>query len=222
MEQPMKSFDNVFITGCDAHTDWQLRWFYNNFRQHNPAAPLWVCDFGMSANARKFADAKANGVIDMTRDSNVGWFKKPGAMLEASKSANGVCWLDTDCHVLSNIEDIFDHTESNKLAMAEDKPWSSRRGEKWHNSGVVAFKGDPPILASWAGAVRRGPRVGDQEVLHEMVKSGMNRIIHITDLPRGYNTLRLDILDNTAPTQIKVMHWTGAKGNEEINRMIND
>jgi hypothetical protein len=29
-------------------------------------------------------------------------------------------------------------------------------------------------------------------------------------------------MDNTAPKDIKIMHWTGAKGNEEIIRQMNE
>ena len=49
----------------------------------------------------------------------------------------------------------------------------------------------------------------------------MKRRIHITDLPRAYNTLRLDLIDNTAPPNIKMMHWTGAKGKEKIREQMN-
>jgi phosphatidylethanolamine-binding protein (PEBP) family uncharacterized protein len=46
-------------------------------------------------------------------------------------------------------------------------------------------------------------------------------MIHISDLPREYNTLRLDLIDNTAPKNIKIMHWTGKKGKDKIRSMMN-
>jgi len=53
-----------------------------------------------------------------------------------------------------------------------------------------------------------------------MLQDPMRRLIHITDLPRSYNTLRLDLQDLTAPKNIKVMHWTGQKGKEQIRSMM--
>lgn len=202
MGLPMK-LSNLFITGCDSNTRWQLEWFKQRFYDCMPTAELYVFDFDTFLKQTK------------------GWFKKPGAMFEAAKMAENVCWLDTDCEIRSDISDIWNYCEPNKLAMVEDKPWSTRRGEKWHNSGVVAFKGSSPtILSEWTQACISNPQVGDQEVLHEIVKDGMRRMVHITDLPRSYNTLRIDLIDKTAPKNIKVMHWTGAKGKIQIKEMI--
>jgi hypothetical protein len=206
-------FSKLFITGCDKNTEWMLPWFIDNFTKNNDC-PLMIFDFGMSPEVAQRVDAvKVKG-------QDVGWFKKPKAMIQATKHATNICWLDTDCHVQANIADIFDYVESNKIAMVEDAPWSKRRGEKWHNSGVVAFHDRPNILDEWATAVAANPQVGDQEVLHSLVKGGMRRMIHITDLPRKYNTLRLDIDDGTAPSDTAVMHWTGHKGKDIIRKMM--
>lgn len=147
---------------------------------------------------------------------SVGWFKKPDAMIAASKVSEKVCWIDTDCHVKGPIDEIFDYIKPNKLTMAVDKPWTSRRESKWHNSGVVAFQGSPPILKKWQAAVATNPRVGDQEVLHEILGDPLSKEIYIEDLPRKYNTLRLDLIDQTAPKDISIMHWTGGKGKKHI------
>ena len=109
--------------------------------------------------------------------------------------------------------------------MVQDQPWTMRRKEKWHNSGVVAFQGTPTILKDWATSTTRAnqvdnPMFGDQDVLHLILREGLKRMIHIVDLPKKYNTLRLDLLDNTAPKNIALMHWTGQKGNDEIRRMM--
>lgn len=204
----------LFITGCDSNTEWMLPWFVENFKQHNPEANLVVFDFGMESSF--YPELRKS----MRGNQDKGWFKKPAAMLKASTLADSVCWLDTDCHVRANIEDIFNYVEPNKLAMVEDTPWSKRRNEKWHNSGVVAFKNVPNILTEWASAVASNPQVGDQEVLHLLVREGMRRLIHITDLPRKYNTLRLDLLDKSEPDEIRIMHWTGKKGKEVIRDMF--
>ena len=204
---------NLFITGCDVSREWQLPWFVDNFKKHNPNAELLVFDFGMKDNPFPAISKKHFS-------SDKGWFKKPSAMMKAALVANKVCWLDTDCEVRSNIEDIFDQTEKNKICMAEDIPWTKRRGGKWYNSGVVVYEGTPTILGRWATEVAYRPEYGDQEVLHSMLDD-MQKFIHIKDLPRKYNTLRIDLIDGSQPKQISVMHWTGQKGNEEIRKQMN-
>lgn len=210
----MTSFNKLFITGCDSKTQWMLPWFMKNFWDNNPKSELIVYDFGMKRPS-------ARNVRNFTGNQDKGWFKKPAAMIDASRLADSVCWLDTDCQIMDNIEDIWDYVEPNKLGMVEDVPWSTRRKEVWHNSGVVAFTRKPIILDEWAAAVSQNPKVGDQEVLHSLVREGFRRDIHITSLPREYNTLRLDFLDNTAPKSPKIIHWTGAKGKEKIRELMN-
>ena len=62
---------------------------------------------------------------------------------------------------------------------------------------------------------------GDQEVLNWMLGGDpLREITHINELPRIYNTLRLDIEDNTAPPNPKIIHWTGPKGKDKIREMM--
>ena len=206
----------LFITGCDSKTEWMLPWFVENFRKHNPDAELMIFDFGMETHHFPEITKSLRGNQDK------GWFKKPAAMISASRLAQKVCWIDTDCHIHGNLDGIWDHIEPNKLCMAIDSPWTQRTGEKWHNSGVVVFEGRPNILDEWATAILTNNQVnGDQEILHLLVRDGMRRMIHITDLPRTYNTLRIDLIDNTAPKIIRIMHWTGAKGKDKIREIMN-
>ena len=196
---------NLFITGCDKNTRWMLPWFEENFYKHNPAANLYVFDF----------------------DKGNGWFQKPQAMVDAIKVADKICWLDTDCEVRADLSDIFNQLDTNKLSMVEDAPWSTRKHERWHNSGVVAFEGSPGILSHWAREANalmedRGSMYGDQDMLHELVREGLSREIHIRTLSKTWNTLRLDLIDGTAPKDIKIMHWTGRKGKEEIRKQMNE
>lgn len=196
---------NLFITGYDKNTNWMLKWFMDNYNKHSKT-PILAYDFD---------DFKTP--VDGAKN----WFKKPFAMLDAADKAEKVCWIDIDCHVKSSPDKIFNFISKNKLAMVEDVPWSKRRGEKWHNSGVVGFQGKPAILQEWAFNVSMSPTVGDQEVLHSMLPDPLKRMTYITDLPREYNTLRIDLMDGTAPKNPIVMHWTGAKGKEVIRGMIN-
>ena len=133
-------------------------------------------NFGVTEDALNVVSSLCAITIDMTGTQERGWFKKPQAMIEASKIADNVCWIDTDCHVLANLQDVFTLTEPNKLAMVEDIPWSKRRQETWHNTGVVAFQGRPTILDVWARAVRDKPNTGDQEVLHSLLRDGLTRL----------------------------------------------
>lgn len=215
-----KLFKRVFITGCDITSEWMLPWFVRNYVKHN-STPLIFVDFGVSEAALSDVSMSCAGTINMSKSPDTGWFKKPAAMIEASKVSEKVCWIDTDCEILGDLSDIFNHVYPNKLSLAEDKPWSARRGEIWHNSGVVAFEGRPPILELWAKTVRTNPLIGDQEVLHNIVREGLNRQIHISTLPSDFNWLRLMLKDGVDSKTKKIMHWTGRAGKQHIREGLN-
>ena len=215
----MKSFDKIFITGCDSKTEWMLGWFIKNYQNHN-RTPLVFVNFGVSEAGLDTVSSSCASVIDLSNQSGQGWFKKPQAMIEASKIARQVCWIDTDCHVLADIGDVFDYVTSNKISMAQDIPWTTRREEFWHSTGVVAFEDCPQILHDWFKAVKSNPVVGDQEVLHSILRQDLKRQIHTNTLPSEYNWLRLMLQDGMDSKNKKVMHWTGAKGKETIRGII--
>lgn len=217
----MKLYDKVFVTGCDNKTEWMLGWFVKNYYKHNKT-PLVFANFGVSEIGMNIVSSSCASIIDLTNTGDRGWFKKPQAMIEASKLANYVCWIDTDCHVLADISDIFNKVEPNKLAMVEDGPWSKRREETWHNTGVVAFQDRPPILNEWAQEVKKYPNVGDQEVLHTILRKDLRRHIHITTIPPEYNWLRLMVKDGQDSKKKKVMHWTGIAGKQHIESIVNE
>ena len=207
MDKTMKS-SNLFITGCNKSHAWMLPWFKENFYKHNPDAELMVFDFDTL-----FTDLQ-------------GWFKKPAVMIHASTMAEKVCWIDTDCEVLGNIEGIFNYVKPNQIAMALDQPWTTRRSNRgnWYNSGVVAYQGVPAVLSEWNRFIvqKLTTEVGDQEVLNWMLDGDtLRELTHIAHLPRIYNTLRLDVIDNTVPANHKIMHWTGKKGKDIIKEKMN-
>jgi hypothetical protein len=147
-----------------------------------------------------------------------GWFLKPAAML--ATPGKQVFWIDTDCQILGNIENMFRYIQPNKLTMAIDRPWLKRRKEEWHNSGVVGFENRPIILHQWAAEVKNNPKVGDQEVLHSMLNP-ITKMTYISELPNEYNWLRLQVEnDGEDSPKKKIMHWTGEKGNERIRGLI--
>lgn len=212
-----KKYDQAFLTGCDEEHAWMIPWFLKNYKKHN-SAPLIFADFGVAELTLKIIRENFHAVIDMTKTKEAGWFKKPRSMLY-SPSVKTV-WIDTDCEIKENIEDLFDMLEPNKLAMVEDKPWSKRRGEVWHNSGVVGFIDKPIILHQWCQQVHDNPTVGDQEVLHSMLNP-ITKIAYIKDLPNEYNVMRIQLdLDGYEGKQ-KIVHWTGPKGKERIRSMMN-
>lgn len=222
----MALFKKMFLTGCDEKNEWMVEWFLGNYRKHNKEVPIAFADFGVSKKFNKWAKKNFDHYIDMTQIVDQGWFKKPKTMITASKDSNMTCWLDTDLQILSNIEDIFNYLESNKLAMVEDKPWTWRRqdsrGLQYFNSGVVAFERCPQILHQWAYNVEHRPQQGDQETLHAMMDSPLTQRVYITELPNEYNWLRLQLeADNQDSKRKKIVHWTGQKGKSKIKELIN-
>ena len=221
MANPMKLYDEAFLTGCDSAHEWMLAWFLKNFKKHC-TKPLIFADFGLSDVGRAIARENAHAIMNLTEVEERGWFKKPLSMLKCP--AKKTVWIDTDCEVLDDIDGIFDLLEPQKLAMVEDKPWSWRRGHLWHNSGVVGFIDKPMILRQWVGATKKWQNkeefkyIGDQEVLDKLL-SPITKISYIRDLPNEWNVLRLQIKDGYVGKK-RIMHWTGEKGKEQIRSML--
>ena len=150
------------------------------------------------------------------------WFLKPEAMWFAP--IEKCVWLDIDLEIRDNIDDIFEHIVPDKLCMVEDKPWTKRRGEVWHNSGVVGFIHKPKVLREWALKTASGKhdQPGDQEVLHTMLNPIM-KVAHIHSIPNMYNVLRIQVEDEYEDEYngpIKMVHWTGPRGKEVIKSQI--
>jgi len=211
-----KLYDKAFVTGCDSNNEWQLPWFFKNYKKHNDT-PLVFADFGVSDI--EAVKPHVHAVIDLTRIEEKGWFKKPKAI--AHCPAQQKVWLDTDCEIRGNIGGIFELLKPNMLNMVEDKPWAKRRGGVQYNSGVVGVIGNPVILNMWAQWIKEGDAVGDQETLTANLNP-ITSIKYINPLPNEYNWLRLQIEnDNEPATDARVVHWTGQKGNDRIRSMMN-
>lgn len=216
----MNFYDKCFVTGCDHNTEWMLPWFIENYKKHNDT-PIVFANFGVTDETKQtiIESEWFDDIVDIPKGKNNGWFLKPLTLKKVKSKF--LVWIDTDCHVLGNIEKIFTYIEPDKIAMVEDKPWSKRRGEVWHNSGVIGIQGKPSILNKWIEGCERGIATGDQEVLHELVRiNPLMRLMHITTLPNIYNWLRIQLLDGEDNSNKLVMHWTGSKGKDEIRRMI--
>jgi hypothetical protein len=48
----------------------------------------------------------------------------------------------------------------------------------------------------------------------------IKKLTYINPLPHAYNTLRIDYIDGIAVKNPKIVHHTGAKGNEVIRSML--
>ena len=216
MANPTKLYDEAFLTGCDSNHEWLLPWFIKNYKKHCKK-PLIFADFGLSDLGRAVVRENVHAVMDLTQVEERGWFKKPLSMFKCP--AKKTVWIDTDCEVKDNIDDIFNLLEPQKLSMVEDKPWTKRRAHKWHNSGVVGFIDKPTILGQWMTATKKNvDQIGDQEVLDKIL-SPITKISKISDLPNEYNVLRLQLTDGYTG-KIRIMHWTGQKGKEVIRGML--
>ena len=211
-----KLYDKAFITGCDSNNEWQLPWFFENYKKHNDT-PLVFADFGVEDI--EAVKPHVHAVVDLTKVEERGWFKKPKAIFHCP--AKQKVWLDTDCEIRGNIGGIFGLLKPQMLNIIEDKPWAKRRGGVQYNSGVVGVIDKPVILGMWAQWVQEGGEVGDQEVLTANLNP-ITAIKYINSLPNEYNWLRLQIEnDNEPATNARVVHWTGAKGNDRIRSMMN-
>jgi len=211
-------YDKLVITGCDEKSEWQLDWFLDNYAQH-VKEPLMVADFGMSAGMVQRLNYHPNvvGIMNLTHTPEKGWFNKPIAMFHSP--GKKTLWLDTDCEIKAPLTPLFDLIVPNKLSMVEDKPWSKRRGELWHNSGVVGFIGKPEILHTWCNGVRDNPQTGDQEVLHSILNP-ITKMKYINDLPFEWNVMRLATDLDGYKGQIKIQHHTGDKGKDKIRGLM--
>ena len=213
----MKLYERVVLTGADHNAEWMLPWFFKNYKKHNKL-PVIMADFGMTPKGLTFAKKHSAEIINLKQNNEKGWFLKPKAMMTCNSQFT--VWIDIDCEVLGNVEPIFKLVEPEKLAMVQDHPWIKRRGELWHNSGVVAFYRKPRILRAWMDEVTTAKCRGDQEVLHAML-SPITKITYIKDLPHKYNVLRIDVDDGNVPENPVIIHWTGSKGKDEIRSKMN-
>jgi len=210
----------AFVTGCDSNTEWMLPWFLKNYLKHNDT-PIVFADFGVTESTRLFVNSSAFvETVKIPKQKHNGWFLKPRTLRDVQ--VDELCWLDTDVEVLGDLSGIFKYVEKDKLAMAEDRPWTKRTGEHWHNSGVIAMKGKPQILTRWIESCAKNPARGDQETLHELLSfPPLLKTMHVNTVPNIYNWLRVQLENDREDNPNKLaMHWTGHKGKLTIEKKI--
>jgi len=213
-----------FLTGCDYNTEWQLPWFIENFLEHSTGI-LQVADFGMTDGMLSFIEHHPRvdkQIYVLTFEIKLsGWFNKPRSIYEATKDGFNICWLDTDCEIVGNIDSIWDHFEPGKMGMVVDRPWTKRRPDngEWYNSGVILTDRNPTLI-DWMELCDTNQTEGDQYVLYHM-HTPIERLSKIYPIPHEYNTLRLDYIDNVAVDNPIIIHHTGKKGNDVIRQQLN-
>ena len=217
MVKHMKSYDKAFVTGCDENHEWMLEWFFKNYKKHMKDVPLVFANFCLTPDGIKKVLENVHAVMNLKTFDEEGWFKKPMSMIKCPSKKT--IWIDLDCEIRDDISNLFNMLKPNMLNMVEDKPWTMRGQELWHNSGVVGFIDKPTILYDWAKAIRDNPVQGDQEVLH-LLLNPITKIKYINDIPNEYNVLRLQVEADGYAGAIKVMHWTGQKGKNKIRAML--
>jgi len=130
-----------FITGVDSNHEWMLEWWFNNIRKHSDI-PITICDFGMSDKMSNWAEMTASHFIKYPKHHKCAWFYKSQCLLDSPFEKT--CWLDADCQVLTNIDDIFKYAHEGKLGLTRDVG----RGKGWWATGVVVIKETIPKCAS--------------------------------------------------------------------------
>ena len=115
-----------------------MPWFLRNLRKHN-TTPIVFANFGV----KNVSAIDVDYVIDMTGVREKGWFKKPKSIIDCP--SKNTIWLDTDCEVLSNIEQLFDMLVPEKLCMVRDV-LGRRKRTHLYNSGVVGVIDKPKTL----------------------------------------------------------------------------
>ena len=202
----------MFITGVDQNHEDLVIWWYENVRRHNPNAKIGIWDFGMSKQMReaiKGLDAWVSTPI--YHPSNIGWFNKTKAVINTP--SNSVAWLDVDCEVLANIEEVFDLVPPGMIGLTRD--WVRAN---WWATGVIVVNDRPELLEHWNNMLLKTAIRGDQEMLYEIV--GKKEHEQIQELPQEYQWLRISLNRHKDSPNKKIIHWTGAKGKRFIREHL--
>ena len=204
----------MILTGVDSNHEGLLPWWLNNAIKHNSNENIGVWDFGMSSAMREkiqkeYPDVWLSIPLEKRKDS--GWFYKLHAVIDAPEKR--VAWLDVDCEILTNIEDVFDMVPDDMIGLTRD--WV--RGN-WWATGVIVVNDRPDLLYNWNDRLLSGDIRGDQEALEALV--GKDTHPQIQELPQDYQWLRLSIANGKDSPTKKVVHWTGPEGKRIIRESM--
>ena len=204
----------MILTGVDSNHEDLLPWWLNNAIKHNSNENIGVWDFGMSSAMREKIQKEYSDVwlsIPLEKRKDSGWFYKLHAVIDAPEKR--VAWLDVDCEILTNIEDVFDMVPDDMIGLTRD--WV--RGN-WWATGVIVVNDRPDLLYNWNDRLLSGDIRGDQEALEALV--GKDTHSQIQELPQDYQWLRLSIANGKDSPTKKVVHWTGPEGKRIIRESM--
>ena len=204
----------MILTGVDSNHEDLLPWWLNNAIKHNSNENIGVWDFGMSSAMREKIQKEYSDVwlsISLEKRKDSGWFYKLHAVIDAPEKR--VAWLDVDCEILTNIEDVFDMVPDDMIGLTRD--WV--RGN-WWATGVIVVNDRPDLLYNWNDRLLSGDIRGDQEALEALV--GKDTHPQIQELPQDYQWLRLSIANGKDSPTKKVVHWTGPEGKRIIRESM--
>ena len=204
----------MILTGVDSNHEDLLPWWLNNAIKHNSNENIGVWDFGMSSAMREKIQKEYSDVwlsISLEKRKDSGWFYKLHAVIDAPEKR--VAWLDVDCEILTNIEDVFDMVPDDMIGLTRD--WV--RGN-WWATGVIVVNDRPDLLYNWNDRLLSGDIRGDQEALEALV--GKDTHPQIQELPQDYQWLRLSIANGKDSSTKKVVHWTGPEGKRIIRESM--
>ena len=150
--------------------------------------------------------------IPLSKTTSSGWFYKLHAVIEAPEKR--VAWLDVDCEILSNIEDMFNLVPPNMIGLTRD----GVRGN-WWATGVIVVNDRPKLLYDWNVRLNANDGIrGDQEALQDLI--GNNTHEEIQELPQEYQWLRISLNQGKDSPTKKVIHWTGPVGRDHIRKNL--
>ena len=202
----------MIITGVDKNHEDLVVWWYEQVRKHNPNTKIGIWDFGMSFVMREVVKGIDAWLSDpITHSSNIGWFNKTRAVINTPSQS--VAWLDVDCQVLKNIDEIFSLVPPGKIGLTRD--WVR---DNWWATGVIVVNDRPELLEHWNNMLLKTAIRGDQEMLYEIV--GKKEHEQIQELPQEYQWLRISLNRHKDSPNKKIIHWTGHKGKRFIREHL--
>lgn len=205
----------MILTGVDTNHEYLIEWWLDNAIKHNSNENIGVWDLGMSSQKRDVIQNKYPDVwlsIPLSKNTSSGWFYKLHAVIEAPEKR--VAWLDVDCEILSNIEDMFNLVPPGMIGLTRD--WV--RGN-WWATGVIVVNDRPKLLYDWNVRLNANDGIrGDQEALQDLI--GNNTHEEIQELPQEYQWLRISLNQGKDSPTKKVIHWTGPVGREHIRKNL--
>jgi hypothetical protein len=203
-----------YLTGVDENHEWMLPWWFSNLRKYS-SLPICIHDYGMSEEMSSWAKKHFDHYKLFTKHPKCAWFYITKSLLESP--FDKTVWLDSDCEVVSYLDDIFDYIKPNMLSLTLDP---GRQGS-WWGTGVVGVQGFSRILLEWHKTIETEEHRGDQEALKSLLDNSSYSSSIIT-MPQEYQWLRLQLHRKHDTPNKKVVHWTGPIGKEIIKQKIKE